>query len=145
MAIAGGNDAGDDLVQSTVERALMRSDQWQQGTRLDSWMFRIAQNIRIDQARAAKVRGVQVDVDELVTLEGEDGRATVEARSDLAAAQRAMAALPEDQRALMALVVLDGQSYKDAAEILDIPVGTVMSRLARARRAIDSYVHGEKA
>lgn len=108
-------------------------------------MFRIAQNIRIDQARAAKVRGVQVDVDELVTLEGEDGRATVEARSDLAAAQRAMAALPEDQRALMALVVLDGQSYKDAAEILDIPVGTVMSRLARARRAIDSYVHGEKA
>ena len=145
MALAGGADGGDDLVQATVERALLRSDQWQHGTRLDSWMFRIAQNIRIDQARATKVRGVQIDVDELVSLQGEDGRDIVEARSELAAAQAAMAALPQDQRALMALVVLDGQSYKDAAEILDIPVGTVMSRIARARRAIDIYVHGQRA
>jgi RNA polymerase sigma-70 factor, ECF subfamily len=144
MAIAGGRDAGDDLVQATVERALLRSDQWQQGTRLDSWMFRIAQNIRIDLARATKVRGVQIDVDELVSLKGDDGLLIVEARSDLAAAQAGMAALPEDQRALMALVVLDGQSYKDAAEILDIPIGTVMSRLARARRSIDTHVHGPR-
>jgi RNA polymerase sigma-70 factor, ECF subfamily len=143
--MAGEADAGDDLVQATVERALLRSDQWQQGTRLDSWMFRIAQNIRIDQARATKVRGVQIDVDELVSLQGADGRVIVETRSDLAAAQSAMVALPDDQRALMALVVLDGQSYKEAAEILDIPIGTVMSRIARARRAIDLHVHGQQA
>jgi RNA polymerase sigma-70 factor, ECF subfamily len=145
MAMAGEADAGDDLVQATVERALLRSDQWQQGTRLDSWMFRIAQNIRIDLARATKVRGVQTDVDELVSLQGDDGRMIVEARSDLAVAQSAMAALPEDQRALLALVVIDGQSYKEAAQILDIPIGTVMSRLARARRAIDLRVHGQQA
>lgn len=145
MAVAGGTDAGDDLVQATVERALLRIDQWQEGTRLDSWMYRIAQNIRIDQARASKVRGIKVDVDELASLQGDDGRDVVESRSDLAAAQRAMAALPEDQRTLLALVVLDGQSYKDAADILDIPMGTVMSRLARARRAIDIHVHGRGA
>ena len=63
-------------------------------------------------------------------------------RSDLGRARQAMAALPVEQRALMALVVIDGQSYKEAAAILDIPIGTVMSRLARARRAIDAFVNG---
>jgi RNA polymerase sigma-70 factor (ECF subfamily) len=145
MAIAGGADAGDDLAQATIERALSRIDQWEEGTRLDSWMYRIAQNIRIDQARSAKVRGIQVDVEALVSVQGDDGRSILEARSDLAAAQSAMAALPDDQRVLMALVVLDGQSYKEAAETLSIPVGTVMSRLARARRAIDNHVHGAVA
>jgi RNA polymerase sigma-70 factor, ECF subfamily len=143
MVLAGNADAGDDLMQATVERALKRQDQWLQGTRLDSWMFKIAQNIRIDQARAIKVRGVQIDVEEAVSLTGDDGRAIVEGRSELAKAQAALATLPEDQRALMALVVFDGQSYKEAAEILDIPIGTVMSRLARARRAIDIHMHGQ--
>lgn len=136
MALARSADAGDDLAQATVERALSRIDQWHEGTRLDSWMYRIAQNISIDQARALKVRGVRADVDELATIAGEDGRDVVEARDALARAQAALAKLPDDQRALMALVVIDGQSYKDAAEILDIPIGTVMSRLARARAAI---------
>jgi RNA polymerase sigma-70 factor, ECF subfamily len=143
MVLAGNADAGDDLMQATVERALKRQDQWLQGTRLDSWMFKIAQNIRIDQARAIKVRGVQIDVEEAVSLTGDDGRAIVEGRSELAKAQAALATLPEDQRALMALVVFDGQSYKEAAEILDIPIGTVRSRLARARRAIDIHMHGQ--
>jgi RNA polymerase sigma-70 factor, ECF subfamily len=143
IVLAGNADAGDDLMQATVERALKRQDQWLQGTRLDSWMFKIAQNIRIDQARAIKVRGVQIDVEEAVSLTGDDGRAIVEGRSELAKAQAALATLPEDQRALMALVVFDGQSYKEAAEILDIPIGTVMSRLARARRAIDIHMHGQ--
>jgi RNA polymerase sigma-70 factor, ECF subfamily len=136
MALTRSAEAGDDLAQSTIERALSRINQWHEGTRLDSWMFRIAQNINIDQARAQKTRGVSVDIDELASVSGEDGRDVVESRNALAKAQAAMAKLPDDQRMLIALVAIDGQSYKDAAAILDIPIGTVMSRLARARTAI---------
>ena len=142
LALTRSPDAGDDLAQSTIERALSRIDQWQQRTRLDSWMFTIAKNIFLDELRATKRRGQQVDVDALDDVAGDDGRQVTEGRSDLDRARQAMAALPVEQRALMALVVIDGQSYKEAAAILDIPIGTVMSRLARARRAIDAYVNG---
>jgi RNA polymerase sigma-70 factor (ECF subfamily) len=140
-AIAG-DGSGDDLLQATVERALARQHQWQPGTGLDSWMFRIAQNLRIDLARHGRVRGTEIDIDEAVALQGDDGRSIVESRSDLSAAERAMAALPEDQRAVLALVVIDGRSYREAAETLDIPIGTVMSRLARARHAVATAVNG---
>jgi RNA polymerase sigma-70 factor, ECF subfamily len=136
-------DRGDDLMQATVERALLRIDQWQRGTNLESWMFRIAQNIHIDQARSQQRKGAEVDIEFAATIAGDDGRQTVENRSDLRMAQNAMAVLPAEQRALMALVVLDGRSYREAADILDIPIGTVMSRLARARMAIDQALHGK--
>lgn len=99
-------------------------------------MFRIAQNINIDQARSRKTRGISVDIDVLDTVTGDDGREIVEARDGLARVQAAMAKLPEDQRALLALVAIDGQSYKEAATILDIPIGTVMSRISRARATL---------
>jgi RNA polymerase sigma-70 factor, ECF subfamily len=142
MAIARGQDAGDDLCQATIERALSRADQFEQGTRLDSWMFRIAKNIMIDSARRAKTRGVEVEVDDSLPLIGDDGVQIVEGRSELARARTAMAALPDDQRTLLALVVIEGKSYKEASDILEIPMGTVMSRISRARRAIDAYVKG---
>jgi RNA polymerase sigma-70 factor (ECF subfamily) len=141
--LARNEDRGDDLMQATVEKALARIDQWQPGSSLESWMFRIAQNIHIDEARTQARRGTSVDIDEAMSLAGEDGRAVLEGRSDLDKARQAMAALPEEQRALMALVVLDGRSYKEAAEILDIPIGTVMSRISRARQSIDRALHGE--
>ena len=142
MALTGTADAGDDLTQSTLERVFERIEQWRPGSRLDSWMYRIAQNINIDQARARKTRGVQIDSEALDDMAGDDGRQVVEGRSSLARARQAMANLPEDQRALMALVVIEGQSYKVAAETLGIPIGTVMSRLARARRSISDFVRG---
>ena len=134
-------DAGDDLAQSTIERALSRIDQWQAGTRLDSWMFRIAKNLSIDEARARARRGVKVDVEALDNAIGDDGRRIVEDRSDLVRVRQAIAALPDDQRALVALVIIDGQSYKEAAAIIDIPIGTVMSRISRARQFIDTFVN----
>lgn len=145
LTLARNQDAADDLCQATIERALSRADQFIQGTRLDSWMYRIAQNLHIDQTRRVRTRGSEVDVDHAADLAGDDGRQVVEGRSDLARAQAAMAALPEEQRTLLALVVLDGMSYRDAAETLAIPIGTVMSRIARARRAIDLHVHGSPA
>src|SRR6476661_10440393 len=78
IALTGDLDQGDDLVQETCLRALSRVDQWQPGTRLDSWMYRIAQNIWLDRTRAKKVRGVQVDVEAAEALAGPNGREVVE-------------------------------------------------------------------
>ena len=143
LALTRQADAADDLCQAAVERALARADQFADGSKLDSWMYKIAQNIWIDEGRKRQTRGHQVDVDETAELIGADGLRVVEGRSDLQAARQAFASLPEDQRTLVTLVVLDGMSYKDAAATLDIPIGTVMSRIARARRALDRHINGE--
>lgn len=135
-------DQGDDLAQETCVRALSRIDQWQAGTSLDSWMFRIAQNIWLDQIRAAKTRGVSVELDGATELSGSDGRDVVEQRLMMKEVAAGMEALPPDQRVLLALVCIDGHSYKQAAEVLNVPIGTVMSRLARARRALHAALEG---
>jgi RNA polymerase sigma-70 factor, ECF subfamily len=141
-ALTRNGDAGDDLCQATVERALTRAEMFEAGTRLDSWMYRIARNLQIDMARRTQTRGFEVDVEDAFDIVGVDGVATVEGRSEMARAEAAMARLPDDQRVLLALVVIDGQSYKEAADFLEIPIGTVMSRIARARRAIHLAVRG---
>ena len=135
-ALTGDRDKGDDLVQETCARALSRAEQWKPGTRLDSWMFRIAQNLWLDQRRAHKVRGEAADLDQAYDVAGEDGRVVTESRLTLSEVSRGMAALSADQQVILALVCVDGLSYKEAAEVLNVPVGTVMSRLARARRAL---------
>ena len=136
LALTGDLDQADDLVQEACMRALSRIAQWQPGTRLDSWMYRIAQNIWLDRVRARKVRGEGVGLEAAEAISGSDGRSVVESRFDLAAVDAAMAKLPADQRVLVALVCIDGLSYKEAAEITGAPIGTVMSRLARARREL---------
>jgi RNA polymerase sigma-70 factor, ECF subfamily len=145
LALTGDLDQADDLVQEACMRALSRVGQWQQGTRLDSWMYRIAQNIWLDRMRARKVRGEGMGLDVLETVSGSDGRSVVESRLDLAAVAAAMTKLPEDQRVLVALVCIDGLSYKEAAEITGAPIGTVMSRLARARRELHSRLEAPPA
>lgn len=137
-ALTGNMDKADDLVQETCARALANADQWQAGTRLDSWMYRIAQNLWFDRMRATKVRGEVVDVDSAVDLAGSDGRDVTESRLTLQAVSKSIAQLPADQQLVIAHVCIDGMSYKDAADALGIPIGTVMSRLARARRALHS-------
>ncbi len=135
-ALTGSIDLGDDLVQAACERALSRLEQWQKGTRLDSWMFRIMQTIWIDQMRAKKVRGHIADLDAANDIAGDDGERAMEARLTLKRVRSAVAELPEDQRLALTLVSIDGRSYKEAAELLDVPVGTITSRLARARRKL---------
>lgn len=140
MALTRSVDDGDDLAQATLERALGRLGQWQEDTKIDRWMLTIAKNLFIDQVRARQRRGSAVGLETIADVSGEDGRTVVEDRSELAAARRAIMALPDDQRMLVGLVILDNQSYRDAAEILGIPIGTVMSRLARARRSIEAFM-----
>ncbi|MGE0726278.1 MAG: sigma-70 family RNA polymerase sigma factor [Alphaproteobacteria bacterium] len=129
----------DDLVQAACERALARAHQWQPGTRFDSWMFRIVQTIWIDQMRARAVRGEADAVDPEAQPTDETVR-RAEARLSLGEVQRAVARLPEEQRTVLMLVTVEGLSYKEAADSLRVPIGTVMSRLARARVAVQSML-----
>lgn len=141
-ALAGGSDAAEDLLQSAVERALTRSHSYDTRRRLDSWMFKLMQNLWFDMKRGAGLGPLHV---EDADTPGEDGRRTMESRDDLRRAREAFDALPEEQRAVMALVVLDGISYAEAAGVLDVPIGTIMSRLARARANVAAYVKGPLA
>jgi RNA polymerase sigma-70 factor (ECF subfamily) len=140
-ALTGSTEQGDDLVQDACLRALSRIDLWQPGTRLDSWMYRIAQNIWLDRLRANKVRGEVVDIDAMEGIPGPDGRVVVESELTLQAVVAAMGQLSAEQRAMVALVCIEGASYKEAAEIAGVPVGTVMSRLARARRTLNAVLN----
>lgn len=135
-ALTGDMDQGDDLVQEACTRALSRIDQFQPGTRFDSWMFRIAQNLWFDKVRAARLRGPVADLDAVAAVVSMDGRSVVESRLTLQSVMRAISKLPSDLQVLIALVCIDGRSYQEAAEITGTPIGTVMSRLARARRTL---------
>ena len=125
----------DDLVQSACERALAREHQFQEGTRFDSWMFRIVQTIWIDQLRARTIRKEDEDIAE-ERLGTDEPVRRVEARLALAEVRRAVSLLPPDQRSTLMLVTVEGLSYKQAAEVAGVPIGTIMSRLARARTAL---------
>jgi RNA polymerase sigma-70 factor (ECF subfamily) len=133
--LTGSNVEADDLVQAACERALARRHQFQEGTRFDSWMFRIVQTIWIDQIRSREVRKSDGDIGE-DRLGSDEPVRRVEARLTLAEVRRAVDRLTPDQRAALLLVTVEGLSYKEAAEVVDVPVGTIMSRLARARIAL---------
>lgn len=133
--LTGSAVEADDLVQAACERALARRHQFQEGTRFDSWMFRIVQTIWIDQIRSRDVRKEDGDIGE-DRLGSDESVRRVEARLALGEVRRAVDRLPLDQRAALLLVTVDGLSYKEAAEVAQVPVGTIMSRLARARIAL---------
>lgn len=133
-ALARNPADADDLCQTALEKALLGRTSWQPGTRLDSWMYRIMRNSWIDTARS-RHRAAQtfVDADEGLVV-GTDGGA--EARVALSEVDRALLLLPDEQREAVALVLIEGLAYKEAAEILDVPMGTLTSRLVRGRQAL---------
>ena len=123
----------DDLTQLAIERALRHREQFRGGANLASWMFGIMKNAWIDDRRARGRRGE-------VPLPGDTGEhpavAPGDTNTDLWAVSNAMDKLPEEQRLAVALVLVEGLSYKEAAVVLEVPVGTLTSRLARARAAL---------
>ena len=134
--LARNRAVAEDLVQAAVERALGRRDQWRPGTRLDSWMFRIMKNAWIDETRV-RTRKRRVFAPEAEGDRVADASiVSMETRLEATAVERARAALPEEQRLPIALVLIEGLSYKEAAEVLEIPMGTVTSRLVRGRLAL---------
>jgi RNA polymerase sigma-70 factor (ECF subfamily) len=141
LALTGNADLRDDLVQETCARALLHKDQWQPGTRLDSWMFRIAQNLWLDMKRTEKFRGEPIDIESVADLMESDGQGLVDSRLALGEVLRGLEQLSPEHRVLIGLVCVDGMTYKQAAEVLELPLGTVMSRLARARLALHDAIN----
>ncbi len=141
--LTGSIDEGDDLVQATCERAVSRIETWEPGSRLDSWMYRIAKNIFLNWRRANRVRAGYlqlIDPDEHGSI---DGARAMEAHLTLALVREGIARLPEEQRAVLLLVCVEGLAYKEVSNVLDLPIGTVTSRLARARLSLKALVADE--
>lgn len=136
-ALTGDPHDADDLVQATLERALARAGQWRPQQRLEGWVFGIARNAWIDElrgrGRGRRLFTAEVDADSL-------GATPMEGQATLMSVQAAMARLPEEQRSAVALVLVEGLSYREAAEVLEVPVGTLTSRLARGRDALQGLL-----
>lgn len=126
----------DDLAQMTLERALRSREQWQPGTRLDSWAYRIMRNLWIDTVRARGRRQKFEAPPEAGASVGEDPREAMDSAIDLKRAMAAMERLPDEQREVVALILVEGFGYRETAEMLDLPIGTVSSRLVRGRTAL---------
>ena len=125
----------DDLVQLAVERALRNAAQYRPEAKPLHWLFGIVRHAWVDELRARQRRQRLFAPPEL----GEDA-ATTDATLEGIALQRALATLPDEQRLTVGLVLVEGLSYKEAADVLDIPIGTLTSRLARARTALVAHL-----
>lgn len=135
-ALAGDRADADDLAQMTAEKAFRSIGQFAPGTRFDSWIFRICRTVWIDTVRSRQRRAaheVRGDGNEDAVV---DPRPQVEASIDLDRAMAALAQLPEEQREVVSLILVEGFGYREAAEILEQPIGTVSSRLVRGRKAL---------
>ncbi len=129
----------DDLVQVALERALARSAQWRPGHRLDAWVFGIVRNAWIDEVRSRQ-RGQRIFAPE--EHGAHVGETPFEGQDLALSVQAAMARLPEEQRMAIALVLIEGLSYREAALAMDVPIGTLTSRLARGRDALQALLGG---
>lgn len=132
----------DDLTQIVIERALSRRSQWAPGTRLDSWLMRIMKNAWIDETRSRGRRGRVFAPEETGEHVPDPLAARPADRDDAIAVEQAMARLPDDQRLAVVLVLVEGLSYAEAAEVLEIPPGTLTSRLVRGRQALMAELQG---
>lgn len=136
-AITRHREDADDLVQVAVERALARREQWEPGTRMLSWMFKIMNNAWIDEVRA-RTRRDQIFAPEEA---GEHvGVSPMDDHLNALAVRRAIERLGDEQRIAVGLVLVEGLPYKEAAEVLGVPIGTVTSRLARAREQLQALL-----
>ena len=136
-AITRHREDADDLVQIAIERALVRRDQWEPGTRMLSWMFKIMNNAWIDEVRA-RTRRDQIFAPEEA---GEHiGVSPMDDHLNALAVRNAVARLNDEQRIAVGLVLVEGLPYKEAAEVLGVPIGTVTSRLARAREQLQALL-----
>lgn len=142
-ALSRNSADADDLTQASIERALRSKGQWQPGSRLDSWLYRIMRNLWIDTARArGRKEKMEAPPDEAEAV-GEDPSGGMNAAIDLKRIMAAIERLPNEQREIVALILIEGFGYREVSEMLDLPIGTVSSRLVRGRTALLAMV-GER-
>ena len=133
--LTGSRDAADDLVQQACERLLRKPEAYDGILCLESWMYRVIHNAWIDEKRSMRNK-LSDPIEAGLEVAGENGEHTIGVRSTLAKVRLEMTKLPAEQRAALMLVCVEGMSYQEAAGVLAIPIGTLMSRLARARLAL---------
>ncbi|CAO3420978.1 RNA polymerase subunit sigma-24 [Azospirillum sp. TSH100] len=138
--LRNGADA-EDLVQEALTRAVARADSFQAGTNLRAWLFTILHNVHVNQVRSKAARPQEVDVDDVESKLVSPPRQ--EERVELREMMRAVDELPEEQRKVLLLVALEGLKYDEVADMLGVPIGTVMSRLSRAREAVRAKLANE--
>ncbi len=135
LVVSGNRDVAQDLVQATCVRALERSHQFSPGSRLDRWLFSILRSIWLNEVRSRRIRQGHgfVDAETALTVDLRD-----ELQTNILAAQvlKEVEALPEAQREAVFVVYVEGLKYREAAELLQVPIGTIMSRLAAARATL---------
>jgi RNA polymerase sigma-70 factor, ECF subfamily len=136
-ALTGDVHDADDLVQVALERALARAAQWRPEQRLEGWVYGIVRNAWVDELRA-RGRGRKVFASDVDAAEA--GASVADGRETLVAVEAAMQRLPEEQRSAVALVLVEGLSYREAAKAMDVPIGTLTSRLARGRDALQALL-----
>ena len=127
----------DDLVQLAVERALSRSKQWRPDSSLTNWMLAIVRNAWIDETRSRRRRDAVLAPENEGAEVGDTG---TDRDIELWSIQSALDRLPEEQRLAVALVLVEGLSYREAAQVMDVPIGTLTSRLARGRLALQTML-----
>jgi len=141
VALTGNASLADDLVQDAIERAIRRSSQLRELEKLPGWLRRIVHNLYVDEIRRGRGKGTEQDITELaddlsLSVAAYDGTAIREFN-------RALSLLSMEHRQILLLVGLEEMNYREIAEELDIPIGTVMSRLARAREKLRSHMNRE--
>ena len=139
-ALSRNSADADDLTQATIERALRSQDQWQPGTKLDSWCYRIMRNLWIDTTRASARKVAREAPEEEGLNVGDDPREAMDAAVDLRRIMAAMSRLQDEQREVVALILVEGFGYREVSEMLGLPIGTVSSRLVRGRTALLAMV-----
>ncbi|RJF95218.1 RNA polymerase sigma factor [Noviherbaspirillum saxi] len=137
-ALAGDRSGADDLVQDTMERGWSKLSSWRAGSDMRAWLFGIMHNLHIDQVRKPTLAMVELDDDTPVPLVN----ATQTHRLEIRDMQSALQTLPAELREVLLLVALEEMSYEEVAVTLRIPLGTVMSRLSRARERLRAHMEG---
>ena len=139
-ALVGDRASADDLVQDTLERAWAKLHLYRRGTDLRAWLFTVMHNVHVNRVRSARTADpLQEEMPELAYRGAQTDMLLVR---DL---DRSIARLPADQRAVLLLVTLEEMSYEEVARTLGIPIGTVMSRLSRAREKLRAMMLGQPA
>jgi RNA polymerase sigma-70 factor (ECF subfamily) len=135
LVLSGNRDTAQELAQATCLRAIERGHQFMPGTRLDRWLFSILHSIWLNELRAARYRRGEglVDAETALVFDG-----IKEIETNILAGQvlKQVQSLPEAQRETVFLVYVEGLTYREAAVVLDVPIGTIMSRLAGARERL---------
>jgi len=140
-AMLGNRAAADDLVQDTLERAWTRFDKWRAGSNLRAWLFSIMHNLRVDQLRRPTLSTLSTySINE---IENEIPARAIQADAlEVRDLESALAQIPDEQREILMLVALEEMSYAEISTLLNIPVGTVMSRLSRGREKLRMIMEG---